>query len=176
VWGWLFSFKENIVNLDVITRDWHTLAPKLVAFLATGLTASGLIAVYNWAASVLGWTWVLSPTLATIIVGIISSAAAYVQRDNLLTLAPGQIAGKVIVFVLTSTTVVTVVAIAAELGFDAAPWAPVITAALTILGAVLGYAKSDQTAVAVSPYTVTATSSSVAPMTAPAGEPGPPRA
>ena len=131
------------MTLEQIRRGGKALAPKLVAFLATGLTASMLIAVLQWAGGVLGWDLTISPTLATMVVGGLSSVAAYVQRDDLLDLPPAQLASKVVVFVLTSVSAVTIVGVAAEFDIDLAPATPVIGAALTLIGAILGYAKVD---------------------------------
>lgn len=131
------------MTLDKIRRRARALAPKLVAFLATGLTASGLIAALQWAGGVLDWDLTISPTLATIVVGGLSSVAAYVQRDDLLELPPAQLASKVAVFMLTSLSAVTIVTVAGEFGIDLSSASPAIGAALTLIGAALGYAQSD---------------------------------
>ncbi|MDQ1113920.1 CHASE2 domain-containing sensor protein [Microbacterium testaceum] len=132
------------MTLETIRRGAKSLAPKLIAFLATGLTASGLIAALQWAGLVLGWTWTISPTLATMIVGGLASVAAFIQRDHLLDLAPAQLAGKVAVFVVTSISAVSVVAFAAEIGIDLSGWSPLIGAALTLLATAAGYVKADK--------------------------------
>lgn len=120
-----------------LIRAWTQLAPKLVAFLATGLTASGLIA----ALQVVGVH--ISAELATILVGGIASVAAYIQRDRLLELAPGQLSLKVLAFIVTSASATTVVAIASELGVELGAYAPLIGALLTLVGALAGYLKAD---------------------------------
>lgn len=135
------------MNLELIRRSAAALAPKLIAFLATGLTASGLIAAVQWVGALLNQQWTISAPLAALIVGGTASVAAYIQRDKLLDLAPGQLAYKVIVFVLTSVSAVTVVTVAAELGFDLSQWSPLIGVALTALATILGYVKKDATIV-----------------------------
>lgn len=120
-----------------LIRAWTQLAPKLVAFLATGLTASGLLA----ALQLVGIH--ISAELATILVGGIASVAAVIQRDNLLELAPGQLSLKVIALIITSASGTTVLAIAGELGIDLTDHAPLITAVLTLLAAGVGYFKAD---------------------------------
>jgi len=120
-----------------LIRAWTQLAPKLVAFLSTGLTASGLIA----ALQLVGIH--ISAELATIVVGGIASVAAYIQRDRLLELAPGQLSLKVLAFIVTSASATTVVAIASELGADLTAHAPLIGAALTVIAALAGYFKAD---------------------------------
>lgn len=135
------------MNLEVLKRSALALAPKLIAFLATGLTASGLIAAVQWVGAVLDQDWTISAPLATLIVGGTASVAAYIQRDKLLDLAPGQFAYKVIVFIVTSVSAVTVVAVAAELGLNLEQWSPLIGVALTAIATVLGYVKVDTTTV-----------------------------
>lgn len=118
--------------------DWKSIAPKLVAFLATGLTASLLIGVGQF----FGLT--ISAELAALVVAGVSSVAAYIQRDNLLSLAPGQISLKVITFIVTGASATGVVALAAQFGLPLDNYAAIIGAGLTLLGAVLGYTKADQ--------------------------------
>lgn len=118
-------------------------APKLIAFLATGLTSTALIGVLA------AFGVHIDAVLAAIIVGGLSSVAAYIKRDNLLQLAPGQFSLKVVTFIVTSVSATTIVATAAQLGFDLTPWAPVIGLVLTALASVLGFAKADRTAFAL---------------------------
>lgn len=120
-----------------LVRAWRELAPKLVAFLATGLTASGLL----WALQLVGVS--ISAELAALLVAGIASVAGVIQRDNLLELAPGQLSLKVIALIITSASGTTVLAIASELGVDLSDHAPLITAALTLLAAGIGYLKAD---------------------------------
>jgi hypothetical protein len=121
----------------VLTRAWTALAPKLIAFLAAGLTSSGLIYV----ATLFHVT--ISAPLAVIIVGGVSTVAAYIQRDNLLSLSVGSLSLKVLVFAVTSVSATTVVAVLQQFGVDLTGWAPVIGVALTVIGTVIGYAKAD---------------------------------
>lgn len=121
------------------TRAWTTLAPKLIAFLATGLTSTALIAI----ASSLGVD--ISPTLAAILVGGLASVAGFIQKDNLLALAPGQFSLKVLSFVLSSATAVTVIALAAQLGLDLTHFSVLIGLVLTGAATIVGYFTADQT-------------------------------
>lgn len=132
------------MNTELITRAWNKLAPKLITFLATGLSASALIAGVNWVADLLGQEWSISATLATMLVGGISSVAAFIKRDNLLSLAPAQFAYKVVAFIVTSASAATVVAFAEQLGVDLSEWSGLIGAGLTILATLVGYYKKDQ--------------------------------
>lgn len=125
------------MTIEYIRRAWTRLAPKLVAFLATGLTSSGLLFV----AQAFGIT--IAPELAVIIVGGLSSVAGVIQRDNLLTLAPGQLSLKVLAFILTSTTAAGLIALAGQLGFDLSPYSALIGIILTAVAGVIGYLKSD---------------------------------
>lgn len=121
-----------------ILRLWTALAPKLVAFLATGLTASGLLL----ALQLVGLQ--ISPTLAALIVGGISSTAAFIRRDRLLELAPGQLSLKVIAFIVTSASTATVLSVLAEFGVDLSGNAPLITALLSVAAALVGYFPADR--------------------------------
>lgn len=120
-----------------VKRAWSALAPKLVAFLATGLTTSGLL----WFLQGLGL--VISAELAALVVGGLSSVAAYIQRDGLLQLAPGQFSLKVVSFIITSASATTVLAVASAFGVDLSPHAPLIGALLTVLATLVGYVKTD---------------------------------
>lgn len=127
-----------------IIRAWSALAPKLVAFLATGLTTSGLI----YAGTLVGLE--ISAELAVILVGGISSVAAFIQSDpRLAQLGPGQFSLKVVTFIVTSASAATVVALLAEFGIDLSAHSALIGAGLTILAALLGYAKSDARAAVI---------------------------
>ena len=125
------------MTIKYLKRHWVRLAPKLIAFLASGLTASGLLFVLA------AFGIRLSPTLAVILVGAVSSIAAYVQRDRLLTLPPGQFSLKVLAFVLTSVTASGLIAFVSEFGVDLTPYSPAIGIVLTVVAAVVGYLKSD---------------------------------
>lgn len=120
-----------------LIRGWHELAPKVITFLATGLTSSALIAALHL------FGIEIRPTLAVLVVGGISSVAAYIVRDKLLDLAPGQLSLKVLRFIVTSASAVTIVALAGQFGLDLSQWSPLIGVGLTLLGSVLGYTKSD---------------------------------
>src|SRR5690349_8245895 len=125
------------MTIEYIKRNWGRLAPKLIAFLATGLTSSGLL--YVLAAFGIH----IAPSLAVLLVGGLSTMASFIQRDNLLALAPGQLSLKVFAFALTSVSAATVIALAAEFGVDLTPYSPAIGIVLTVIAGIIGYFKSD---------------------------------
>lgn len=133
-----------------LERAWSALAPKLVAFLASGLTTSSLII----AAQFFGLT--ISTELALIVVGSVSTVASYIQSDPSLSgLRPGQFSLKVVTFMVTSATGVGVVAFLSELGLDLSAHAGLIGVILTLVATILGYMKMDaypNTRVAGSPW------------------------
>lgn len=59
-----------------ILRAWNTLAPKLVAFLATGLSAAVVIQI----AETFGYQ--LDPALAATISVVVGSIAGYIKKDT----------------------------------------------------------------------------------------------
>jgi hypothetical protein len=61
---------------NVIHRAWNDIEPKLLTFLATGLTASLLIFVANY----VGWN--ISPALASVAVVVISTVAGYLKSST----------------------------------------------------------------------------------------------
>lgn len=123
--------------IEKLKRHWGVLAPKLIAFLATGLTSSGVLYVLA------AFGIQIAPTLAVIAVGGLSSVAAYIQRDNLLELGPGQFSLKVLAFILTSVTAAGVVALVAEFGVDLSPYSATISVVLTVAAGIVGYFRSD---------------------------------
>ena len=125
------------MTIEYIKRNWANLAPKLIAFLATGLTASGLLYVLS------AFSVTIAPELAVILVGAVSSLAAYIQRDNLLALAPGQFSLKVLAFILTSATAAGLIALAGQIGIDLTPYSALIGVILTAAAGVVGYFQSD---------------------------------
>lgn len=120
-----------------IERAWTKLAPKVIAFLASGLTTSAVIGVLQ----LFGVT--IKPELATMLVGGISTVAAFIIRDNLLALAPSQLSLKVVVFILSSTTAAGLVALLSQFGVDLSGWSWLIGVGLTAVGGLLGYSKTD---------------------------------
>lgn len=70
------STKISTVIKSVIKRDWNDLEPKLVAWLAAGLTTSGVIEVAKYA----GVT--LDPGQAGLVVLIIGSIAGYITKSS----------------------------------------------------------------------------------------------
>lgn len=68
--------KVVIVSKNVLTRDWNDLEPKLLTFLATGVTASGLILIGNY----LGLT--ITAPEASLGVVLISAIAGYLKKSS----------------------------------------------------------------------------------------------
>lgn len=64
------------ITKNVVTRAWHDIEPKLLAFLATGLTATALIA----AADYVGVH--LPDGLASLIVLIVGGIAGYIKSST----------------------------------------------------------------------------------------------
>lgn len=64
------------ITKNVITRAWHDLEPKLIAFLATGLTATALVS----AADYVGVH--LPDGLAALIVLIVGGIAGYIKSST----------------------------------------------------------------------------------------------
>jgi len=58
-----------------LVRVWSDLSRKLLAFLATGLTSTGVIAVLAYAGVH------IEPSLATLIVTVLSGAAGYLVKE-----------------------------------------------------------------------------------------------
>ncbi|OOB91178.1 hypothetical protein [Rathayibacter sp. VKM Ac-2630] len=65
-----------------LTRAWNDVSHKLIAFLATGLTASGLLFALNY----FGIT--IPEALASTIVVVISSVAGYLKSEVMRTPIP----------------------------------------------------------------------------------------
>lgn len=123
--------------MNIITRAWTRLAPKLVAFFATGFTATMLIALLH----LVGLP--LEPGFAALLVAIVASAAGYIKRDNLLELPWNAAAPKLIVFTLTSVTSAGLLAFLDYIGISLDP---VIAGLLvTALGGLAAYFKHDET-------------------------------
>ncbi|WP_291052143.1 hypothetical protein [Herbiconiux sp.] len=120
------------------------MAPKLIAFLATGMTASGRIWLIQCAGGLFGYDLQMPTELAVLLVGVVSTVAAYIQRDKLLHLAPREIASKVLIFTLTGISATGILLAATAFSVDLSGFSPLITAGVTILSAVLGYLKRDQ--------------------------------
>lgn len=127
----------TITTQPVVRRTWRDFAPKIVAFFATGLTSTGLVALLN----VVGVA--IDPGFAGLIVGVLSFIAAYITRDNLLVLAPRQIAAKVTYAGLTAVTATGIIAFASYLGASLDP--ALAGLIVTVLATVAGYFKSDDT-------------------------------
>ena len=61
---------------NVLRRDWHSIEPKLLAFLATGITGAGVIA----GAEFFGIT--LDPALASLVVIIAGAIAGFIKAST----------------------------------------------------------------------------------------------
>ena len=68
--------KHSTLPEVAIKRAWHDLAPKLLAYLATGLTGSAVVAVL----AALNIT--IAPGLAATIVVVVGAIAGYFVPDN----------------------------------------------------------------------------------------------
>lgn len=68
--------KVTTITKSIITRDWNDLEPKVVTFLASGLTVSGIITVGGY----LGLH--LTAPEASLAVVLISSIAAYIKKSS----------------------------------------------------------------------------------------------
>lgn len=81
---------ETVTPVWRIKRAWQNLAPKLVAFLATGVSASLVLQV----ASSFGFT--IEPGLASVIAVVVGTIAGYIKSDSVLldagALEPGGVA------------------------------------------------------------------------------------
>lgn len=91
-----------------IRREWANVAPKVVTFAATGVTASGFVYVLG----TLGVT--VSPSLASVAVVIISAIAGYLKSDTTLLRGggitqPAPVAAPVIVPVVPAPVATSVV-------------------------------------------------------------------
>lgn len=79
-----------------LTRAWYKLAPKVLTFLATGLTASGLVLVADKY-----FNFTIEPGIAGFIVTAISFVAGYIKTDTVVlgengaTITPADPAGPV---------------------------------------------------------------------------------
>ena len=68
--------KVTVITKNVLTRDWNDLEPKLITFLATGVTASGLILLGNY----LGLN--ITSSEAALGVTLISAIAGYFKKSS----------------------------------------------------------------------------------------------
>lgn len=127
-----------------LQRNWTALAPKLIAFLATGLTASGVLFVLH------AFGLDIPVELATFFVAAISSVAAYIKRDRLLELSPPEFSLKVVVFVCTSITSSYLLTLLGFFGIEIS--AELATVIVVVVSGVAGYLKSDSTHVLTNNY------------------------
>lgn len=74
--------KVSTILKTVTRRAWHDLEPKLIAFLASGLTATGLVEAAKYA----GIT--LDPGQAGLVVLIVGGIAGYIKSSTSKTEVP----------------------------------------------------------------------------------------
>lgn len=126
---------KNLVR--TIRRRWTRLAPKLLAFIASGaglaLAVSGIQA----------FGIPLAPEPVAIIGGALTTLAAWAKRDAILALPWNMLAPKVIAFALSGVTASAIVALAPYLGYAAYIDAPRAAWLVTIFGLVAGYLTPD---------------------------------
>ncbi len=70
------------ITKNVLTRGWHDIEPKLLAFLATGLTATALIAAVDYVGIH------LPDGLASLIVLIVGAIAGYIKSSTVKVAPP----------------------------------------------------------------------------------------
>lgn len=71
------------ITKTIATRAWHDLEPKVVAYLATGLTSTALIAFADYAGVR------LDPSLAALIVILLGAIAGYIKSSTSKTIDAG---------------------------------------------------------------------------------------
>jgi hypothetical protein len=76
--------KVSTIIKTVTRRAWHDLEPKLIAFLASGLTATGLVEAAKYA----GIT--LDPGQAGLVVLIVGVVAGYIKASTAKTEIPAE--------------------------------------------------------------------------------------
>jgi hypothetical protein len=127
--------ETNVVRIS-LPRAWRELAPKLVAFAATGLTGTGLVGVL----ALFGLP--LEPAFAVFVVGAVASLAGYLQSDPLLLKLPAnQLVPKVLVFIASTVTGTGVLALLGHLGVTLDP--TLATGIVTVVTLIAGYFKRD---------------------------------
>ncbi len=125
----------------LVTREWTKFAPQLIAFLATGLTASGVLAVLS------ALHVHISLTLAALLVGFVSSVAAYIKKDDLLGDSAKVLGGKLAAFILTGTTATVVISVTSALGWH--PPTYIVGLIVTAASLLAGYFKRDTSSIVV---------------------------
>lgn len=124
------------IKADVV-RAWTKFSPQFIAFLATGGVLTAIVALLDS----FGVTYVPSP-LAVLLVGGLSSIAAYIQKDHLLGESAKALTGKLAAFILAGFTTSTVVALFSALDVHVPSW--VVGLVVTLAGIIAGYIKTDK--------------------------------
>ena len=76
---------SRTVTVTVLKREWHDLEPKLVAFLATGLTATAVVSAGDYVGIH------LPDGLAALIVLIVGGIAGYIKSSTSKVTAPADV-------------------------------------------------------------------------------------
>jgi hypothetical protein len=120
---------------SAVNREWTTLAPQLVAFVAAGIPATAIVAL-------LALIGIHVPmTLAVLLSGAAAAIAAYIQKDDLLRESAKALTGKLAAFVLSGLSAATVISVLGAFHVSVPGW---VAAALpVVLGLISGYIKSD---------------------------------
>lgn len=122
-------------STSLITRVWYKLAPKVLAYLISGVPASAVIYLLGVFGVHIEVTW------AVAFVGTLSVIASYVQSDNLLHL-PWNLAAPKFIVILLST--VTGTAVVGALTFFGVKLDPGIASVVVVgVSAIAGYFKSE---------------------------------
>ncbi len=131
--------------MTIIRRAWLRLAPKLIAFLAGGLTPAVLIGFIAWATYFFTGGRVvfeLDATLASLVVSALATVAGWWKADGALAgRSWNEISPKLLTLAISSGLVTTLVAILTQVGIEIPAWVAGLGAA--ILPLVPGYFKAD---------------------------------
>lgn len=122
-----------------LIRPWGKLAPKLLAFLASGA------ALVLFTSTVQAFGIPLAPEPVAIIGGAATAFFAWLKRDRVLGLPPQLLAPKVVAFVCSGITASAIVALAPYLGYSHLIDGPRAAVIVTVLGLIAGYATEDVT-------------------------------
>lgn len=120
-----------------LRRAWTQFAPQVLAFLATGLTSSAVLTLLDYIPNVH-----IPATTVALVVGFVSTVAAFIQKDRALGDDAKTISGKLAAFVLSGVTVTAVVSVSSTFGLHLPEWAPGV--AVTVAGLIVGYLKADK--------------------------------
>lgn len=120
-----------------LRRHWSKLAPKLLAFLASGA------ALILFTSTVQAFGVPLAPEPVAIIGGAVTAFFAWLKRDRVLDLPRAVLAPKVVAFICSGITASAIVALAPYLGYAHLIDGPRAAVIVTVLGLIAGYATTD---------------------------------